>query len=230
MNTEKLKNYRLLFRTAFAAVIIMLIIIPIQIVVFSLTKIPGTVPEWFTLFHTNPVIGFFHSDFFILINNILIAVIYLALYHTLKDTRKGLLQTGIMLGLVGIAAYISSNKTFELLSLSNQYFSAPDEQTKSMLEAAGKASLVSWQGTAFNTYYVLNGITLLIISILMFKSSLYNKATATWGLLSGIFMMVPSTAGIIGLVCSLLSLIPWYIFSIRYAVIFRKLAEKKQTV
>ncbi|MCK9171595.1 MAG: hypothetical protein M0P01_14385, partial [Treponema sp.] len=147
MNTEKLKNYRLLFRTAFAAVIIMLIIIPIQIVVFSLTKIPGTVPEWFTLFHTNPVIGFFHSDFFILINNILIAVIYLALYHTLKDTRKGLLQTGIMLGLVGIAAYISSNKTFELLSLSNQYFSAPDEQTKSMLEAAGKASLVSWQGT-----------------------------------------------------------------------------------
>jgi F0F1-type ATP synthase membrane subunit c/vacuolar-type H+-ATPase subunit K len=203
----------------------MLVIIPIQIVVFSITKIPGTVPGWFTLFHTNPVVGFFHSDFFILINNILIAVIYLALYHTLKDTDKGLLQAGIMLGLTGIAAYISSNKTFELLSLSKQYFSAPDEQTKNLLEAAGKASLASWQGTAFNTYYVLNGIALLIISILMYKSTLYSKATATWGLLSAVFMMVPSTAGIIGLVCSLISLIPWYVFSIRYAVVFGKLAK-----
>lgn len=172
----------------------MLIIIPLQIVVFSLTTIPGTVPEWFTL------------------------------YHTLKDTGKGLLQAGIMLGLVGIAAYISSNKTFKLLSLSNQYFSAPDEQTESMLEAAGKASPASWQGTAFNTYYVLNSITLLIISVQMYKSTLYNKATATRGLLSGIFMMVPSTAEIIGLVCSLLSLIPCYVFSIRYAVVLRKLS------
>jgi hypothetical protein len=222
MGDEQLKNYKSLFKIAFAATITMLVIIPAQILVFSLTKMPVDIAGWYQLFHTNTIIGLFHSDFFILINNILISVIYLALYQTLKDTDKGLLQTGIMLGLVGIAAYISSNKTFELMSLSKQYYAETDAQSRMLIEAAGKASLAGWQGTAFDTYYVLNGITLLLISIVMFKSPRYSKRTAAWGLASGIFMAVPSTAGTLGLVFSLLSLIPWYVFSIKYAVVFKK--------
>ncbi len=224
MITEALREYRSLFRAAFFATILMLVIIPLQIIVFAATKLPGNVPEWFNLFQTNLIVAFFHADFFILVNNVLIAVIYLAFYHTLKDTNKGLLQVGIVLGLIGIAAYISSNKTFELLALSNQYFLPSSAESKLVLEAAGKSVLVGWQGTAFDTYYVLNGITLLIVSLLMYKSPIYNKVTASWGLASAIFMMVPSTAGTIGLVFSLLSLIPWYVFSLRYVIVFKKIS------
>ncbi len=219
-------EYRSVYKIAFVSSIIMLIIIPIQILIFVVTQIPETPIFWFELFNTNIIIGLFHADLFILINNVLISIIYLAFYHSLKKINKGIIQIGIMLGLIGIAAYISSNKTFELLVLSRQYFQTNDGNTKQILEAAGKALLMGWQGTAFDTYYVLNGITLFIISTLMYKSKLYNKTTATFGLFSAIFMIIPSTAGTIGLIFSLLSLIPWYIFSIRFAKTFYRLGKE----
>jgi hypothetical protein len=207
-----------------------LIIIPLQFVVFSIVPLPATVLEWFELFQKNGLVAFFHADLFILIDNVCIAVIYLAFYHTLKDTNKGLLQIGVLLGWIGIAAYISSNPTFELLALSNAYAAAGSSEARLVLEAAGKAALVGWQGTAFDAYYVLNGIALLIVSLLMAKSTVYDKVTARWGLASAILMTIPSTAGIVGIIFSLLSLVPWYVFSIRFARIFRRLASPTASV
>ena len=80
--------------------------------------------------------------------------------------------------------------------------------------AAGQAMLSGWQGTAFDIYYILNGIALILIAYVMLKSDVFTKFTAVIGLVSGVLMMIPSTAGMIGLVFSLLSLIPWYVFSI----------------
>ncbi len=225
MHSNQLAEYKTLFKIAFIGAIIMLIIIPLQILVFSIVPLPGTVTEWFDLFQNNRLVAFFHADLFILVDNILIAVIYLAFYHTLKDSNKGLLQIGILLGWIGIAAYISSNKTFELLALSNAYANAISAESKLILEAAGKATLLGWQGTAFDAYYVLNGIALLVVSLLMARSPLYDRTTARWGLASAILMTIPSTAGVIGIIFSLLSLIPWYIFSIRFAGIFKRLAS-----
>jgi len=219
------KELKSLYLIAFYATIIMLVIIPLQILVFSITKIPTTTIEWLKLFNENVLLGFFHSDFFILINNVLIAIIYIAFYNSLKGINKGVMQIGIVLGLIGIAAYISSNKTFELLKLSQEYFQIHDDSQKMILEAAGKASLLGWQGTAFNTYYVLNGITLFCVSKVMFKSKDYSKATAIWGLIAAVFMIVPSTAGVVGLICSLLSLIPWYVFSIMFCRVFYNKAK-----
>lgn len=215
-----------LFRVAFYASLAMLVIIPAQIAVFSIFPMPGSVAEWFQLFNANPLVGFFHADFFILLNNVLIAVIYLAFYHSLKQTDKGLLQLALVLGFIGIAAYISSNKTFELLSLSRLHAGAVTEADRATYLAAGQVMVSSWTGTAFDAYYVLNGITLLIISALMFRSRRYTKSTAAFGLAAGIFMVIPSTAGVVGLVFSLLSLVPWYVFTIKYAIVFHRLGRE----
>lgn len=226
MGQDNLNEYRSVYRISFIATIVMLVIIPLQIIVFIITKIPTTTVSWFELFNESILLGFFHADLFLLVNNVLISIIYLSFYHSLKDINKGLMQIALLLGIIGISAYISSNKTFELLSLSNQYYSTNDANTKMLIEAAGKSVLLGWQGTAFDTYYVLNGITLLIISLLMFKSKTYDKTTASIGLASGILMGIPSTAGKIGVVFSLLSLIPWYIFCIRFAGVFKKLGKR----
>ena len=81
MIADETKQLKSLYIIAFYATITMLIIIPLQILVFSISKLPTTTIEWFTLFNTNTLFGFFHADFFILINNVLIALIYLAFYH-----------------------------------------------------------------------------------------------------------------------------------------------------
>lgn len=215
-----------IYKTAFIATILMLVIIPLQIVVFSLNPLPPTTEAWFELFRDRPLVALFHSDFFIMVDNVLIAVIYLAFYHSFKGINKGLMQIGITLGLIGIAAYISSCKTFELMSLSGQYFSGISDQEKNAVLAAGLVMIKSWQGTAFDAYYVLNGITLIIVSFLMLKSPAYGKATAVIGLVAGFFMTIPSTAGTIGLVFSLLSLIPWYVFAVRFSIVFLREAKK----
>jgi hypothetical protein len=45
------------------------------------------------------------------------------------------------------------------------------------------------------------------------------------GLICGILMMIPSTAGTIGLIFSLASLIPWIIFAIQIAIKFFQLSR-----
>jgi len=214
---------RVLFRLAFISSILMLIIIPIQVIIFSIFPIPDSIEKWFELLNSNLIVGLFHSDLFILINNILISVIYLALFYSMvNDKNKSYLVLALVLGYIGIAAYISSNKTFELITLADRYANISNENEKIMILAAGQVMISSWQGTAFDVYYILNGITLLIISITMMKSEIYTKATSIFGLIAAILMTVPSTAGIVGMVFSLLSLIPWYVFTLKYSKVFLK--------
>ena len=68
--------------------------------------------------------------------------------------------------------------------------------------------LVTWQGTAFNVSYILSAVALLIVSAVMLRSHLFSKFTAYVGIVAGVLMLVPPTAGMLGLVLSLLSLIP----------------------
>ncbi len=215
-------DLRVIYKIAAIATILMLVIIPLQIVAFIAAPIPVSTAEWFDLMNSQPLLGLFHADFFLMVNNLLIVTIYLAFYHSLKQVNKGLLQVAIVLGLVGIAAYVSSNKTFELFALAKEYAGAALESERLILLAAGKAALAGWQGTAFDVYYVLNGITLIVVSALMLRQPAYGKTTAVIGLVAGFFMAIPSTAGLIGLIFSLVSLIPWYLFAIRFCGVFIK--------
>ncbi|RJX29193.1 MAG: hypothetical protein C4554_01250 [Dethiobacter sp.] len=150
---------------------------------------------------------------------------YLAFYFSLKRINESLMVIALLFGFLGIAAYLSSNTAFEMLSLSNLYYNATLETTRAMYLAAGQAMLSTWQGTAFDTYYVLNAITLIIIASVMFKSSVYSKNTATIGLISGVLMVIPSTAGTSGFIFALASLIPWTIFAILVAIKFLQLGD-----
>ncbi len=127
----------------------------------------------------------------------------------------------LILQLVATATYFASAVAFEMLSLSNQYATATTEAERSISLAAGQAMLVTWQGTAFDVSYVLNGLALLIVSAVMLRSRhLFSKTTGYAGLSAGVLALVPPTAGTIGLVFSLVSLVPLVIW---LALIARRL-------
>ncbi|MFA5640755.1 MAG: hypothetical protein GX109_08520 [Bacteroidales bacterium] len=134
----------------------------------------------------------------------------------------------LILGFIGIAAYYASTVAFEMLSLSKQYAIAETTETKLQCLSSGQLLLLTYKGTAFDVYYVLNAITLLIISRVMFYDNTFSKATAVWGLVSGILMLIPTTAGTIGLTFGIASLIPWTVFSILIAKRLFKLYNKNQ--
>lgn len=118
----------------------------------------------------------------------------------------------LVLGIIGVAAYFASNTAFEMLSLSNQYAAATTEAQKTMVLTAGQVMLETYKGTAFDIYYVLNTIVLFIFSPVMLRSRLFSNATAYLGFLAGVLMIVPSTAGTLGVYFSLASLFPWAIW------------------
>jgi hypothetical protein len=104
-----------------------------------------------------------------------------------------------------------------MLSLSNQFATATTETQRTALLSAGQVMLETYKGTSFDIYYVLNTIVLFIVSPIMLRSKLFSRPTAYLGFLAGILMIVPSSAGTLGLYFSLASLIPWAIWLILIA-------------
>lgn len=214
-------NFQPLYRVAQFLALTMLILIPLQIVIYVIAPPPDTVKGFFELYQQNPFLGLLSLDFLYLFNNMIIVIIYLALFVLLYREKPVTVLLALILGLIGIACYYPSNPAFEMLTLSNQYFQAlPEQQT--IYLAAGEALMAGYTGTTFDVYYVLSTICLLLFAYALIKSHKFKKSVGLWGLASGFFMIVPSSAGVLGMIFSLLSLIPWVVFIALLMINFRK--------
>jgi hypothetical protein len=209
--------WKSLYKVGGVAALIIVVLIPIQSFIFVAYPLPSTVIGYFTLFQNNWFLGLLDLDLLYIVDSALLILIYLALYAALKRASESFTAIALTIGLVGIAAYFASNTAFEMLSLSNQYAVAATDAQRSVFLAAGQAMLAIYQGTAFNVYYILNAIALLIMSTVMLRSNLFSKVTAYGGILAGVLMLVPSTAGTIGIAFAFASLVPWAIFSVLIA-------------
>ena len=213
-----------LYRAAVAAVAAMLVIMVAQIVIFAAWPPPQTVAGFFELFQRNRLLGLLSMDLLYILNNSVLMLIYLALYAALRKGAESASLAALVLGVVGVAAYFASNTGFEMLAISGQYAAAAGEAQRTALLGAGEALLAIYRGTAFDTYYVLNAAALLIFAVVMLRGRLFTRATGWWGLAAGVLMIVPSTAGALGLVFSLASLVPWAVFAVMIARQFRRFA------
>ena len=204
-------DYRPLFKLTNFLIIIMLLIIPLQIIIFSLYPPPNTVEGFFELYKSNVFLGLLSLDFLYLINNTIMIILYLSLFVALYKDSPLTVLIAFILGIVGLVCYYGSNPSFEILNLSRKFFDANiNEQI--IYIAAGETLLAGYSGTSFNVYYVLNTICLLMFSYTLIKSPIFKKSVGYWALASGFFMIIPSSAGMIGLIFSLLSLMPWIVF------------------
>lgn len=227
MNQDLNIRFRPLYRIAQHFTLAMLLIIPLQIVIYVISPPPDTVKGFFELYHQSPFLGLLSLDFLYLFNNMILVIFYLALFVLLYQEKPVTVLLAFIFGLIGIACYYPSNPAFEMLTLSNQYFQALPEQ-HSIYLAAGEAVMAGYTGTTFNAYYVLSTICLLLFSYAIIKSHTFKKSIGLWGLASGFFMIVPSSAGMLGMIFSLLSLIPWVVFIALLMLKFKKLAANGQ--
>ena len=221
MSQDIKTNFQPLYRIAQYSVLLMLILIPIQIIVFVVSPPPQTVIGFFTLYQENPFLGLLSLDFLYLISNMINVILYVSLFVLLYKERPVSVILALTFGLIGLACYYPSNPSFEMLTLSNLY--ALDPQSSYL--AAGEALMAGYTGTTFNTYYVLSTICLIIFSYTLIKSPSFKKKIGVWGLISGVFMIVPSSAGLLGMIFSLLSLLPWMVFISLLGIEFKKLSS-----
>jgi len=215
MEITQQQDYKItLYRTGMIATTFMVVMIPVQIAIFLLWPHPTNIVDWFALFNENWIVGLISFDFLYMLSMIASVFLYIALFFALFDMKKALSLFGLIIGLIGLTIYFSSNTSFEMLALSRQYLNAITEQEKGLLIATGQTLYMIWKGTSYSVYYVLNGIALILFFMAMIKNINFRKSTSYIGLAAGLLMTVPATAGVVGMTMSLLSLIPWSIFSI----------------
>jgi len=95
--------------------------------------------------------------------------------------------------------------------ISGKYFESTSEMQKLSFIAAGELLLSVYKGSAYFIYYILNGLSIILLFKSFYRIDLFSKKTVRAGIFSGILMLVPATVGVIGMTMSLLSLIPWII-------------------
>lgn len=223
---ETIDNLKPLCRIGGIMAIVIVLIIPIQMGIFIAWPPPDNALDFFKLFQNNWLLGLLSLDLLYILSNAFLIFVYLGLYAALRHVNQAYMTIALILGFIGISAYYASSIAFEMLSLSKQFAMAGTTELKLQCLTSGQTMLVTYKGTAFDVYYVLNAITLIIISRVMFQDKTFSKSTAIWGLISGILMLIPTTAGTIGLTFGIASLIPWIIFSILIAKRLFKLSYK----
>jgi hypothetical protein len=219
--------WKSLYKVGAVAALTVLVLMSIQIVVLIVWPPPSTVIGWFNLFQTNKLVGLLDMDLLLIVDYALLGLVFLAFWTVLRRVNQSFMAIALVFELVGIATYFASTAAFEVLSLSNQYALAATDAERSVLLAVGQVMFAIWQGTAFNISYIISAIALLIVSVIMVRSSIFSKVTAYMGILASLLMFVPPTAGSIGVFISLISLIPTAIWLILIARKFFQLGRRE---
>jgi len=209
--------WRPLYRVGGATALSMIVLIIVGIIVFIIDPPPTTVIGFFTLFQKNTLLGLLALDLVYMVSQVLMGMILLALCVTLRRASPSFIAIALTSGLVGLAVYFASNPAFGMLSLSSHYAAATTAVQRSQFEAAGQAIMANYTGTAYVVSYVLSGIALLLIAVVMLRSTIFSKGTAIVGLVMGVMMLVPASAGTVGLVFAFGSLVPLVIWLILIA-------------
>ncbi|MDJ1372404.1 DUF4386 family protein [Gulosibacter molinativorax] len=205
-----------LVRVGIWSAVVSVALIALQIVFYVIWPPPETAAEFLELLTEEPVQGLLALDLLYPLSNLLTFFVYLALAVVLWRVSRSAVAVALAFGTLGMAAYMASPRPVEMLQLAQLYSAAgPTEQTA--LLAVAEGMLATWTGTAFDVYYVLNFAALLVFASLMFRSPVFGRPTAVWGLLAAILMAVPSNFGTVGLVFALASLLPWSVFAVLVA-------------
>ena len=212
-------NWKVLYKFGGAAALAMVAIIILQMIAFMTVPPPldGTAIDWFAFFQNNKLSGLVGFELLMIIYMILSIPLTLALHHALKQTDGAFMALYVVLSILAVAFFISARPAFEMLLLSDQFAAATTQAQRSILLAAGEATVAAFHGTSFHVSYVLGSLSGLIISFVMLKSKIFSKATAYVRIASSIFdfgLYIP-TIGIFISIFSVLFLLIWDIMVAR---------------
>ncbi len=208
----------ILYKVGAIASLVLVLIIVIQFIVFIVTPPPieGSVQDWFLLFQKNSLLGLISFELLMVMYAIISLLVTLALSASLWRINKSLVAIFMTLSVVGVICFVISRPSFEMLSLSNQYYAANTDAQRNSLLAAGQSMLAIFHGTTFYVSYILGSIAGIIISIVILQGKIFSKATAYTRIASSILdfgLFIPA----IGLYISLFSVVFLLIFNILVA-------------
>ncbi len=180
-------HWKSLYKFGGAAALIVAVLLPIEIIVFTAYPPPITVIGYFTLFQSNRLIGLLDLYLLEIPVYALFVPMFLALYAALRRANESYMALATTLAIIGVAVFLATNNPFSMLSLSDQYAAATTDAQRSLFLAAGQAMLANTSQRAvggFNMGLLLVSVAGLIVSAVMLRSNIFSKVTAYVGILA----------------------------------------------
>lgn len=208
--------WKSLYKIGGLAVLLMILIVPIQLAVFSIEPPPSTALGWFELFQDNALLGLLSFELLFIVYGVLAIPLSLALYVALRRTDPVWMALYLALTIAGSAALFSARPALEMLHLSGQYAATTSEAQRAVYLAAGEGMLATFHGTSYMVSYLLGSITGLILSIVMLRSQIFSRATAYIRIASSILdfgLFLP----VVGLYVSAFSAVLLFVWNIMIA-------------
>lgn len=205
---ETSDTWRTLYLIGGLGALLSVMLIVVAIVVFLFWPPPSGVSAWFALFQQNGFRGLLDLDLTMMVTYVVMVPLYLALFVALRRVSQSIMAIALAFNLIAAVLILASNPGVAMLTLSGQYAAAKTAAEQAMYLAAGQSLLANWSGSAFVVGYLLSGIGILITSAVMLRSKVFSKLIAYTGFVMGALMLVPASAGTVGLWISLLSLAP----------------------
>jgi hypothetical protein len=208
-------QWRPLLRIGAVAAVFVVIMIPIQALVFILIPPPQTVVEYFDLFQHSPLLGVLDLDLLLTIDYLAMIPFYLALFVVLRRVSATSALIALVFGLFSVVLFLFSREaTFSMWLLSNQQASAATAAQRTALVASGQMLLTLYNGGSFGLSYILGAASTLIFSVAMVRYRVFGRLPGIVGIITGISMLVPANLGQIGVLIAMLSLIPTLVWLI----------------
>jgi hypothetical protein len=225
---DDVDRWRGLVLTGASAALASVLMIVVQIAIYVVSPPPEGTRGMYELLVDEPVLGLIALDALYVVSNLLAFLVYLGLAVLLWRVSRSAVVVALAFGVLGMSAYMASPRAVEMLSLAHDYAEAGQAERAALL-AVGDGMLATWTGTAFDIYYFFNLVTLLVLAVLMYRSSVFTRTTAVWGLVAAVLMAVPSNFGTVGLVFALASLLPWAVFAVLAGTRMLRIAAAAQS-
>lgn len=183
---NSLKNlYILAGAAALGAVLVGIIEIAINFVPDSAAP-RDIILEWFQLYQRSPFMGLRNMGLLNILLNLLAIPVYLALYAVhCEKPQKPFAALAMVIAYLGIGVFLSTNRAFPMLTLSQQYTAAATDAQRAMIESAGLAMLSVSESHSSGTFlaFFLTEMAGLFISVVMLRSEIFSRINAWAGII-----------------------------------------------
>lgn len=203
-----------IYRIAAAAIVAMLVVSAAQIVVFAVRPPPTEPDGWLALYAESPLLGFISADGISALTLVLAFPLYVALWLRLRASAPAVAGAGLAVASLSLALYLPTNASVELGIVASGVNGATGEAHTAAVGAV-EALLAHKAGMAYGASYLLGAVALGLFGWALRATGVWGRAAAITALASGVLMLVPSEwFGVVGLIASLASLVPFLWFCV----------------
>lgn len=145
---------------------------------------PESIEQTFSILHDDKLTGLLRLDILTVFVMPLYYLLFYSLYIALKDSDQSVSAISMILAFTGVTLFLATPSVFSYLHLSDRFAHATSDDQRNQLLAAGESILASdmWHGTGAKIGGLLLQSGALLISILMLRTNIFNRATAIIGI------------------------------------------------